>query len=159
MNMSLLLLGLLCVAYISRRIRKRSPYNDFDLAGMNEKFQIAAETRRALNAAEQLMTELQTSSPERQIVVHMEWIGDNENVQAYDLYCDGYNMATDRMREIFEREINDLRNEFSYECSELQKATRGRKNHRKYGEQIRRMGEWINAGEDVRSMWWFNGDT
>lgn len=140
MNLSLLLIGLLCIGYVSRRIRKRSPYNDFDLAGMNEKFFMAEQTRRNLNAMENLMTELQTSSPERQIVLHIEWLADDEIAQQYDLFCDGYNTATDRMREIVEREINDLRNEFAYEVTELQKATRSRKNNRKYNEQIRRIG-------------------
>lgn len=153
MNAALFIFAVFAVAYISNRISNRSPYTDFDLAGMNEKFSIAENTRRNLNATEQLASDLQLCTPERQIVLHLEWLSDEEQTQYYDLFCDGYNIATDRMREIIEREIKDLRKELSYECSALEKATRSRKKRRIYGAQIRRMGEWMNAGKDVRDMW------
>jgi hypothetical protein len=157
-HIALIIVGLLCVAYLSRRIRKRSPYIDFDLASANEKFEMASQTRRNLNAMENLMTELQVSSPERQIVIHMEWIADEEIMQQYDLYCDGYNLATDKMREISEREINELRNQFAYQCNQLQRATRHRKNDRLNDEQKRKIGEWLSGEKDVRDVWFFNGD-
>ena len=126
MNLTLILMGILIIAYISRRMRKKSPYNDFDLAGMNEKFQMAEDTRNALNAMEQLLTELQTVNPERQLVIHLEWLADEEQTNSYELFCDGYDTATEHMRLIAEYEINALRHELSYECAALSYATRGR---------------------------------
>ena len=124
MNISLLLLGIIVIIFVSRRMRRQSPYYDFDLASTSEKFAMCEQTHKSLRTAENLVTDIQTSSPERQIIIHMEWLADDEIMQQYDLYLDGGNLASEKLQEVFDGEINELRTRFAYECDQLSRVTR-----------------------------------
>ena len=100
---------------------------DFDLATVSEKFEIAHETNKALDDMEQLLTDLDTCTTDRQTVVQIRWLGDDGENHEHDLYCDGMNTATECLREIAEREAHDLRRLLAYQCQTLAGATRGRK--------------------------------
>ena len=154
----LLIVGVAILLVISSRIekKKKSEYVDFDLAGMNEKLNIADETRKGLNAMEELATDIQTSSPDLQIVIHLTWVSHDGEPREYDLYIDGCNTASDAMNMIIEREINDLRTALAYECAALSYETRSRKSDRK--NVIQKAWEWLNDGKDVRDVWQENGD-
>lgn len=101
--------------------------DDFDLATVSEKFEIAHETNEALNGMEQLLTDLDTCTTDRQTVVQIRWFGEDGADHTHDLYCDGMNTATECLREIAEREAHDLRKLLAYQCQTLAGATRGRK--------------------------------
>lgn len=116
--------------------------SDFDLASVNEKFEIAKRTNDSLHSMEQLITDLDICDEERQIVIQITWLGEDDTTHAEDIYCDGKNTATECMREIAEREAHDLRNALAYQCSSLARCTRRRKNSRRndYAE----IGEWLD---------------
>lgn len=101
--------------------------DDFDLATVSEKFEMAHETNEALDVMEQLLTDLDTCTTDRQTVVQISWLGEDGQDHTHDLYCDGMNTATECLREIAEREAHDLRKLLAYQCQTLAGATRGRK--------------------------------
>lgn len=116
--------------------------DDFDLMTVSEKFEVAKRTSDDLHGMEQLLTDMDTCSDDRQAVVQLSWLGEDGELHAYDLYCDGTNTATECMREIAERETSDLRAALAYQCDALAKATRRRKNRRQNDAQA--IGEWLN---------------
>ena len=156
MNVALIVLAAITILYVSHEIEKRKReerFTDFDLATMNEKFMRAEQTRINLNAMENLATDLAASSPEMQIVLQIQWLGFDGEKYTYDLFCDGINTASDNLKEITEREIHELREELAYECAELNYETMHRRDSRQFVPNIKKIGEWLNAGKDVREMW------
>ena len=148
----LLIVGIIIIVLVSRRIRynhRVSPYNDFNLLTANEMFEQAENTRQGINRMENLITDLSAAKPNRQIVIHMQWLSEEEEAQDYCLYCDGQDLATEKMIEIAEREITELRAQFSYQCAALEKATRNRNNDRKNDSVFERIGALINAEKAV----------
>lgn len=139
----LMIVGIIIIVLVSRRIRynhRVSPYYDFNLMTANEMFEVAENTRQGINRLENLITDLNAAKPRRQIVLHVEWLSEEEEPQTYCLYCDGQNLATEKMIEIAEREIYDLRELFAYQCATLEKATRSRNIDRKNDIGSERLG-------------------
>lgn len=116
--------------------------SDFDLMTVAEKFEVAKRTSDDLHGMEQLLTDMDTCSDDRQAVIQLSWLGDDNTVHTYDLYCDGTNTATECMRAIAERETNDLRAALAYQCDALASATRHRKNRRQNDAET--IGEWLH---------------
>lgn len=116
--------------------------NEFDLASVKEKFEIAKRTNDSLHSMEQLLTDLDTCDDERQIVIQISWLGEDDETHEEDIYCNGTNTATECMREIAEREAFDLRNALAYQCSALAFCTRRRKNNRQIDYEA--IGEWLD---------------
>lgn len=116
--------------------------SEFDLASVSEKFEIAKRTNDSLHSMEQLITDLDTCDEERQVVIQISWLGEDDEPHAEAIFCDGTNTATECMREIAEREAYDLRNALAYQCSALANCTRHRKNSRQ--NDYAAIGEWLN---------------
>lgn len=109
--------------------------DDFDLMTVSEKFEAAKQTSDDLHGMEQLVTELDTCSAERQTVVQISWTGEDGETHEHDLFCDGMNTATECLREIAERETHDLRRVLAYQCETLAAETRSRRNGRRNGRK------------------------
>lgn len=127
MIIQLSIMGIAAIWYISMQIKRRRAEfgnTEFDLATVNEKFSMAADTRESLNAMEQLVTDIDICNATAQKVLHLQWLGEDEETHEYDLYLDGQNTATECMREIAVREIFDLRGSLSYQIERLAEITR-----------------------------------
>lgn len=127
MVVQLSIIGIAAIWYISMQIKRRRAEfgnTEFDLATVNEKFSMAADTRESLNAMEQLVTDIDICNATAQKVLHLQWLGEDEETHEYDLYLDGQNTATECMREIAVREIFDLRGSLSYQIERLAEITR-----------------------------------
>lgn len=120
-----------------REDREAQEDADFDLLTVAEKVEVVHRTTADLNSMEQLITDLDTCSEERQTVLRLQWLGEDGQNHTYDLYCDGMNTATECLREIAERETNDLRSALAYQCEVLADSTRSRKNGGKIGYKSR----------------------
>ena len=156
MNIALLILGIIFLIYVDVQIeRRKEEYRDaeFDLATVNEKIIKADQTRINLNAMEQLATDLRVSSPEMQIVLQITWLDFNGESHVYDLYCDGINTATESMQAVTEREIYELREALAYQLADLNRETMHERNNERNDTILSKIGEWLNAGKDVREMW------
>lgn len=128
MYISLIICGIVLIWYVSRQIRLRREVEEgnteFDLATVNEKFSMAADTRQNLNHMEQLITDIDICNESAQKVLHLQWMGDDDAMHDYDLYLDGENTATECMREIAVRECFELRGALSYQLEILARETR-----------------------------------
>lgn len=157
MNAALLILGIILLIYVDVQIerRKAEEYRDaeFDLSTVNEKLIKADQTRINLNAMEQLATDLRVSSPEMQIVLQITWLDFNGESHVYDLYCDGINTATESMQAVTEREIFELREALAYQLADLNHETMHEQNYERNNTILSKIGEWLNAGKDLREMW------
>ena len=109
--------------------------DDFDLLTVSEKVAATKQTSDDLHSMEQLITELDTCSEERQTVVRVSWTGEDGERHEHDLFCDGMNTATECLREIAEREAHDLRKVLAYQCETLAASTRSRRNGRRNGRK------------------------
>lgn len=121
---------------------KQTEKSEFDLATVNEKFEIAKRTNDSLHNMEQLITDLDICNAERQIVIQITWLGEDEETHAEDIFCNGTNTATECMKAIAEREAYDLRRALAYQCDVLARCTRHRKNSRQI--DYRAIGEWLD---------------
>lgn len=142
------------VALVAAKIWKREPEpepeeeTDFDLLTVSEKIEVAKQTKDNLDGMEQLVTEMQICSEERQTVVRISWTGEDGETHEHDLFCNGTNTATECLAEIAEREAHDLRRVLAYQCNALAGATRGRgRNTEKIQDGVRKKtkrtaGEW-----------------
>ena len=135
--------GLIWLIYKAARPEPKEESSDFDLASVNEKFEIAKRTNDSLHSMEQLITDLEICDTERQIVIQITWLGEDDTTHAENIYCDGQNTATECMKEIAEREAHDLRNALAYQCNALARCTRSRKNSRQ--NDYAAIGEWLNG--------------
>lgn len=121
---------------------KQTEKSEFDLATVNEKFEIAKRTNDSLHNMEQLITDLDICNAERQIVIQITWLGEDEETHAEDIFCNGTNTATECMKAIAEREAYDLRRALAYQCDVLARCTRHRKNGRQ--NDYTAIGEWLD---------------
>lgn len=135
---------LVLIGYVIFRVwkKRQGEQSEFDLVTVNEKFEIAKRTNDSLHNMEQLITELDICSAERQIVIQIAWLGEDEETHAEDIFCNGKNTATECMKAIAEREAYDLRNALAYQCEALAKCTRHRKNGRQ--NDYTAIGEWLD---------------
>lgn len=124
--------------------------DDFEYLTVREQLATAKKTSDALGDMEQLLTDMQLCSADDILVVHVEWVGRDNECHAYDLFCNGIDTATECMGEIAEREARDLRRTLAYQCAVLAGGTRSRKYCRKYGTET--VGE-DEIAEAVSAMW------
>lgn len=122
--------------------RQEQDAADFELLTVQEQVETVHRTTADLNSIEQLITDLDTCSEERQTVLRLEWLGEDQTRHTYDLYCNGKDTATECLREIAERETNDLRNALAWQCEVLAERTRGRKIGGKIETKTKARGEW-----------------
>jgi hypothetical protein len=88
-----------------------------------------------------------------QIVLQITWLDFNGDSHVYDLYCDGINTATESMQAVTEREIYELREALAYQLADLNRETMHERNNERNDTILSKIGEWLNAGKDVREMW------
>lgn len=105
--------------------------DDFEYLTVREQLAAAQETSYAIGELEQLITDMQESTEDDLMILHIEWVGRDNSAHAIDLFCDGVNTASECMIEIGDREAHDLRATLAYQCSVLSSGTRSRKNSRK----------------------------
>jgi hypothetical protein len=123
---------------------------DFEFLTVREQIAAAKETADSLGDMEQLLTDMQLCSEDDVLVLHLEWVGRDNEHHAYDLYCNGSDTATECVAEIAAREAHDIRGTLAYQCSTLANNARSRKNSRKNdGETI---GE-DELAEVVSALW------
>ena len=117
---------------LAKKIRRIVHNDEFEYLSVREQIAIANQTADIISEMEQLETDVHVSHADDMIVLHMEWIGRDNERHAVDLSCDGRNTISDCMEDICERQIHDLKNELSHQCAILQTNARRRNNRRRY---------------------------
>ena len=79
----------------------------------------------AIGEMEQLQTDLAACSEDCMIILHIAWIGIDDQEHEYDLYCDGLNIASEDMAEIAAAEAHALRQDLQAQCRQLAERTSG----------------------------------
>lgn len=121
------------IIYAALRKHKACNQDDFEYLTVREQLTVAKETADAIGEAEQLISDMQMSTPNDIIALHLEWIGRDDERHAVELYCNGLNTASENMICIGEREIHDLKIELARQCEILAFGGRHRQNRRQYG--------------------------
>lgn len=106
---------------------------DFEYLTVQEQLAKAQATSAQIAHMEQLRTDLAECTEDDVLVVHLEWVGRDDAQHMHELYCAGTDTASECLDEIAAREIHELKQTLSYECSVLQSRTRRRKNSRQNG--------------------------
>lgn len=132
-----------------RRTKDSVRSDDFEYLSVREQIATANETAETISELEELITDMQESKPRDVMVLHVEWIGRDNEKHAIDLSCDGRNTCTDAMVEICDAEINGLKNTLAYQCAVLSGDIRHRQNRRK-NERARKEG--IDLDETVSAL-------
>lgn len=129
------LLIVLIVYLVMRRQpqKQEEPDNDFAYLTVREQLAAASQTADMIAEAEQLIADMEESNADDILVLHIEWLGRDDQMHELSLNCDGINTATACMTEIGEREINDLKNDLAQQCAVLSEHGRSRQNRRHYG--------------------------
>ena len=131
-NFYLLLLISLSIFLMIKKFRKRIHGEEFEYLTVREQLALANETADIISEMEQLETDVQESHADDVMVLHMEWIGRDNERHAVDLSCDGRNTISDCMGDICERQIHDLKQELSHQCAVLSDNARRRNKRRQY---------------------------
>lgn len=134
----LFIAGLLYVTYklalsATQQEEPEEEVNDFDLLTVTEKVKVAKETSADIEQMEQMLTDLDLCNDYAPQIIRIEWQSVDGTNHAYDIYCDGDNTATECMRDIAERECDDLRQTLAYQCGQLAKVTRRSRNSAQNG--------------------------
>lgn len=124
--------ALFYAAKTQRQGEEEDERNDFDYLSVREQIAAAHKTADTIGDLEQLLTDLQQSCEEDITVLHMEWIGRDNEKHEYDLYCNGTDAATECMAAITECEVHDLRGLLAYQCEAIS-AERHRQIYRQNG--------------------------
>lgn len=133
----------------SRNVKTSVRSDDFEYLSVREQLAIANETAETISELEQLSTDMQESTPRNVMMLHVEWVGRDNERHAIDLACDGRNTCTDAMGEICESEISSLKNTLAHQCAVLSGDARHRQNRRKI-ERAKREG--IDIDETVSAL-------
>ena len=96
---------------------------DFELLTRREQLATAKETADAINDLEQLQTDIDCSTADDVLMLHIEWIGRDGVKREHELYCDGMNTSSESMSAIADREIHELRQALAYQCGVLGRST------------------------------------
>lgn len=144
--------------WIYRKIRNRPADEDdepdFEFLSVREQLRAASETSEGIDDMETLQNDLAACSVDDQTVVHIEWVGHDDGLHAYDLVCDGTNTASECLAEIARREVHDLRRTLAHQCSVLSRRGRsgtnsgqnGKKGEGKHDKDLRAMRESHSDG-------------
>lgn len=128
-------------------------YTDFSYLTIKEKVDKVAETRNQIGALENLLTDLSVCNPDNVKVVRVKWMSETGKVIHYDLYCDGTDTATENLYGIAEREIHDLKIDFSHYSEILAEAARNNKNDYKNVVAENRKQKWGRVQDALRDFW------
>ena len=131
-NAYLVLLIALVLFMMAKKIRRRIHGDEFEYLSVREQLALANETADTISEMEQLETDVQESHADDVMVLHMEWIGRDNERHAVELSCDGRNTISGCMEEICERQIHDLKNELAHQCAVLSDNARRRNKRRQY---------------------------
>lgn len=126
----LILTGVIRLAVKAARRADPEEPDNFEYLTVREQIAEAKATSDALGEAEQLITDMQESTADDVIVLHIEWLGRDDAQHSLDLCCDGDNTASECMAEIGEREAYELRQLLARQCAVLSDCGRHRQNHR-----------------------------
>lgn len=126
----------LCVLIIAvifaRRARASVHRDDFEYLTVREQLAIANNTADTIAELEQLCTDMESSGRDDVMMLHLEWVGRDNESHAIDIACDGTNTCTESMIEICECEIHDQKNELAHQLAILSGEGRSRRNSRQY---------------------------
>ena len=126
----LILCALIVAVIFARKARASVHRDDFEYLTVREQLAIANNTADTIAELEQLCTDMECSDKDDVMILHLEWIGRDNEAHALDLACDGTNTCTEDMIEISECEINDLKNDLSHQLAILSGDGRSRRNSR-----------------------------
>lgn len=140
----LILIGAIRLFIRAARKEQQEDADDFAYLTVREQLAEAQATSDALGEAEQLITDMQESCEDDVMILHIDWIGRDDEQHTLELYCDGSDTASECMTEIAEREVHDLQIILARQCAMLAEEGRHRQNHRQ-NERI--AGEGSSNGE------------
>lgn len=132
-----------------RKVKGRVQADDFEYLSVREQLATANETAETISELEELSTDMQESTRDDVMMLHVEWIGRDGEKHAVVLACDGMNTCTDAMSEICETEISSLKNTLAHQCAVLSGNGRHRRNCRKIE---RAQGEGLRIAEKVSAL-------
>ena len=98
---------------------------EYDYLTVREQIAQAKAMSDALGDMEQLQTDIAASNDDCMIVIHLAWIGIDNQEHEYDLYCDGMDIASENMAEIAAAEAHCLRQDLQTQCRQLAERTSG----------------------------------
>lgn len=87
-----------------------------------------------LDDLQDLLTEIQATTPDRVLVVHLGWMCGQKSC-TYDLFLDGENVATVAMLRVIRREIEEQRDRVALHSNALRYRLRSVKNGTKNDDQ------------------------
>jgi hypothetical protein len=136
-----------------RKFRARVHSDDFSYLTVREQLAVANQTAETISELEQLRGDMDECNPDDLVVVHIEWLGHDNELHGVDFSADGYNTVTSCFDQIAEREIEALKNELAHQCSILSKGGRRRQNDRQYQELLKGEGSIAETVSTLRSMY------
>lgn len=104
------------------RPRNEIETDGFELLPVSEKIDKLKETKDALNAVEDFLTDIRTLSSVTQINVSVSWQSLDGTRNAHEIWLDGENLATDEFEKIFMREAQELRGDIATMTALLQSS-------------------------------------
>ena len=104
------------------RPRNEIETDGFELLPVSEKIDKLKETKDALNAVEDFLTDIRTLSSVTQINVSVSWQSLDGTLNTHDIWLDGENLATDEFEKIFMREAQELRGDIATMTALLQSS-------------------------------------
>lgn len=156
MYLCLLTVGILYLIRWSRARRENENEleddSDFAYLSVREQLAIASKTADSIAEAEQLITDMQESAADDIIIMHIEWLGRDDQMHDISVSCDGINTATDCLISIGEREIHDLKSDLAHQCAILSSTGRSSRNCGQ-NEQKEGSDEYDETLHNLRSVY------
>ena len=127
---ALLLCAVILMFYRQHKHPPEDDEDDFTYLTVREQIAIANQTAEEIATAEQLITDMQESTQDDVMVLHIEWIGRDAQRHEMDLHCSGEDTATECIIQIAEREVHELKNALAHQCAVLSEEGRSRQHRR-----------------------------
>lgn len=97
--------------------------DDYEIFTTSEQARFVAEQMQQLEYLEQLLTDIESASPDLVRVVQLSWMA-ADGTRTHDLYLHGDDAATEWMLQIIRREIHDQRSRCALHAQALAARTR-----------------------------------
>lgn len=97
--------------------------DDYEIFTTSEQARFVAEQMQQLEYLEQLLTDIESASPDLVRVVQLSWMA-ADGTRTHDLYLHGDDAATEWMLQIIRREIHDQRSRCALHAQALASRTR-----------------------------------
>lgn len=115
---------------------------EFEYLSVQEQIETVRRTSDALAVLESLQAEIDDSTENDILPIHIEFMARNGETHELEVYCNGTNITAETLTDLVQAEIYTRKRTLAYQCEVLARQTRHRKNSRKNREM--RGGERID---------------